>query len=322
LARLRAAFSARSVRRSVRLFSPVGVSCYEPHEVDQSGDLGMRNAYWDAQRRLLVFWVPKSACTVVAHWYARGLLGLGKVDGGPRAWLIKNGHNLRYPEALDVARQHQAHSIAFIRHPFDRLISAYLNKFVVFKDEPLDRFEKLELFAQRLYCKIKGLKPGKAAESYQGISFLELLHEIDRHISAAGSSESDLNGHINTQYPTMYRDAGYKPDEIFDIADLNQSLAILNQRYSCSYIPPARSNATTYSKWSGEYLADISSKVLARERIPVSKEGFASDATIKLARHAHAIDYQVFGFDNCPRWYRETGQTTPKPSGVLQAMDA
>jgi hypothetical protein len=269
----------------------------------------MRNAYWDAQRRLLVFWVPKSACTAVANWYARGLLGHRRLEGGPRAWLIKNHHNLRYPEALEVARRHDAHSIAFIRHPFDRLISAYLNKFVVYKDKPITRFEDLEAFAQRFYCRVKGMKPKAAAKNYEGITFLELLREIDAEVANAGGGEADLNGHINTQYPLLYRQAGFIADEIYDVASLNAILAKLNERYGGTYLPPTHSNATNYSPHSGEFIGDVPSKALAEEGILISKQGFASNESLALARRAHALDYEAFGFTVAPPWHRSEHRT-------------
>ena len=263
----------------------------------------MRNAYWDDGRKLLVFWTPKSACTAVSNWFARGLLGLQipKGSGGARAWLIDNGYRHRPESAVKLAKTQASHSIAFTRHPFDRLISAYVNKFVVFKDARLVRFDQLEEFAKQLYCRIRSVTPAAARRSYDGITFEEMLVAIDEACRTAGKREPDLNGHVNRQYPVIFADHGVVPAEIVDIASMNDELDRINARYGVDYLP-AKTNSTTYRGDGSSPLWNVKSADLAASGVPLSKQGFVTSDTIALARRSHAVDYEVFGYADAPAW--------------------
>jgi hypothetical protein len=261
----------------------------------------MRNAYWDKNRRLLIFWVQKSACTAVSHWFGRGVLGVRHMSGGPRAWLIANGYRHDANAALRLLIHQAEHSIAFVRHPFDRLISSYVNKFVTYYGEPIDSFDKLEIFAKTLYCKLKAVDEEEARRDYRGLTLLEFLRAIETICTAAGLRDPELDFHFNRQYPTLFAKRGALPQEVVDVNHLNDALVRINQRYGLSFFPP-RSNETRYTSTRVGCNIDVSSLDLASGAKTLSREGFISSETIVLARHAHGPDYDAFGFPETPSW--------------------
>jgi hypothetical protein len=268
----------------------------------------MRNAYWDTNRGLLVFWVQKSACTAVSHWFGRGVLGVRHMSGGPRAWLIANGYRHDADAALRLLIQKAEHSIAFVRHPLDRLISSYANKFVTYYGEPIASFDKLEIFAKALYCKVRAVDEEEAVRDYRGLTFLEFLHAIETICTAAGQREPDLDFHFNRQYPALFAKRGALPHEIVDVDHLSEAFARINQRYGISFVP-ARFNETRYMSTRAGCNIDVSSLELASGAKPLSREGFISSETIALARQAHGPDYEAFGFSDTS-WVERTLSVT------------
>jgi hypothetical protein len=230
------------------------------------------------------------------------VIGNNNPEGGPRAWLIANGYNHKPKAALRLLKDEAEHSIAFVRHPFERLISAYTNKFVMYYDRPIDTFEKLEEFAKTLYCKVKFVDADEASRDYRGLTFLEFLTAVSDASKAAGNKEPALDFHINRQYPALFAKHRALAHEIVDVQNLNDSLARINQRYGISFLPEQPNKTAYASACRVRPLIDVSSLAFARSEAALSREGFVTADTIALARRAHGPDYVAFGYPDAPSW--------------------
>jgi hypothetical protein len=93
---------------------------------------------------------------------------------------------------------------------------------VTYYDEPIDSFEKLEIFAKALYCKVKAVDEEEAKHHYRGLTFLEFLRAIENVCKAAGRQEPELDFHFNRQYPALFAKRGTLPHEIVDVAHLKR----------------------------------------------------------------------------------------------------
>jgi len=253
----------------------------------------MRKAFWDRERKLLVFWSPKCACTAVSWWFAHGLVGVERPTGGPRKWLQMNGYTLSASKAATVAKKHDVHIIAIVRHPFDRLVSCYLNKFVNYNGRPLHSFSTLEVFAKQFYLQSMTIERG-----YTGLSFRNFLQGI---ITMRGSDEDQLNIHFNVQYARELREQGIKPHRIIRVEALNEELTALNAELGIDYIPEIH-NSTSYAPTSAEVAVGALSTELAALPAAPHKRAFMTLETIALAHEAHAPDYEAFGYPMLPGW--------------------
>lgn len=268
----------------------------------------MRRAYVDHQKKLLVLWSPKSACTAVAIWFAFGLLGvsqaaLRKSGLDMRDFLIEKGHHLADQMIipyLDTTSSLGAdyHVVAFTREPFARALSCYVNQFVHYYGRRLTAFDDLRGFAQHFYCEVHGVDTAEARASYRGLSFHEFLEHIEARVASRGTREPRLNIHFNTQVPFSLADTGVHVDTVYDVAHSDAAFAELNRRYGGSFIP-GRPNSSPHGSSEGDPVSELSSVELASLPELPDRARFRTDHAVAVTQRAFAIDYDFLCYPLC-----------------------
>lgn len=258
-----------------------------------------RQAYIDRDRNLLIFWSPKCACSAIVKWWYHNIVGETLAAKGlplslERRWLHQHGYQVPYTafKRIDFG---QFLKIAVCRHPFDRAVSGYIDKFVGRNKRKVDRYETLDGFAADFWRDVRGVSPEDAPARYDGLSFLEFLRAIETRIAERGEGEPVLNPHWNTQAPFSLNGATY--DRICDVSDLEEVFADLNARFGFSHLPPVI-RTTDYGDFDGAALWDVSSLDLARSARPLNRENFRSPETEAIIRNAYDIDFRTFGYDS------------------------
>jgi hypothetical protein len=166
----------------------------------------------------------------VTNIVAYDVLGIGKdnIDRSgleQRAYLRKSGYELAYHQAFRLLENRDYRSIGLIRDPYERLISAFIEKFVrKASGKRLDEYEKLEGFAKDAVLAIKGASVGEVRECYDGISFEDLVGHVVANIENRGSGEPKLNHHWNTQIPFMFLESGFRYDYLYALTDISSFL--------------------------------------------------------------------------------------------------
>lgn len=287
-----------------------------------------RNAYVLPAHKLVVFWTQKAACTAIVNVLCDDVIGLETISrrpegGGRRAylqnaaaytveralrmpyqrrwtlkvdrrrWLTGNGYYMQGTDAATLAKRDGYTTIAMIRDPYDRLLSAFLNKFVNKRGLPLHRLGDLEWFARDFYLEWQQAQVATTADGYAGISFHDMVSHVCDQLDDPRVSDTHLNKHWNTQIPPAFAESEFRYNFLFDttrsdaffrkLSELSEtSLNVKHLNRSSKSETPAR---------AVEPLVHANSISLA-DRRDIAKNSFDDPALKARVRHSFRIDYE------------------------------
>ena len=252
-----------------------------------------RQAFVLADQATVVFWTPKAACTTIARLVSDHALRAGhrrpaRRRIGTRHWLARLGYRLSGQAAADLCRSRGFASLCLLRDPYDRLVSAYIHKFVHDGTRPKAGFTTLVPFAAEFYRAHVRPRTG-GSTGYAGLSFREFAEAICDIIDARGSDEPDLDHHFNTQVPFAFAEQRFRYDSVhrLDAAEgFFERLCALTG--STPHVPHL--NRTPRSSNGPALLTDHSSRELCR--LPgFDRAAFRDpDLEARIAR-SFALDY-------------------------------
>lgn len=211
-----------------------------------------RNAYLLPEHNLILFWAPKAACTSIADVVFNDLIEPETVcrlptGGGRRKklvnailyrfekamnipvtnrlsfrknhrrWLRKNGYELTGLAAAELAARREMTTIGMIRDPYERLVSAFLDKFVTHPERDLTRLNGLEGFSRNLFLAWREEKGLRKDTHYKGFSFYDFVTYICDKIDDPSVAETDIDHHWNTQIPHAFFSKGFQFDYLFNV---------------------------------------------------------------------------------------------------------
>lgn len=249
----------------------------------------MQMSFYDPASGLMVFWSRKSACTAVAEWFARSVVGIAQ--GSPRDRLAERGFLHTASASLKIVPE-VTRSIGFVRDPVQRVLSGYLNKFVLYRGKPIFAFDQLEPLSRRAYLQATGMTEQEAGRDYDGLSLMQILDYMEHFCN--GPNEDGMDPHFSPQYALPFRRRAILPDEVHDVASLNEALGDINARLGFSGLP-GRSNASPWGGLSRGDLTTVSSVELARMG-EIAKTDLDTPAVRAAVARAHAVDYEAFGY--------------------------
>ena len=133
-------------------------------------------------------------------------------------------------------------SFALIRDPYERLVSAFLDKFVCrIRVGPVTGPDQMAPFVTKAYRKIRRIKKG-VDFTYEGLTFREFIHLCIEAIVKRNFGEPKLNNHWNTQVPFNFVADEFKYDHLYSLNESEQFFAILSDRFKTK-ITSRRQNA-------------------------------------------------------------------------------
>lgn len=253
------------------------------------GGMGWRGIV-DHDRQTVFFWSQKAACTT---FFA--LLGQNRTPR-PESKQVFLHLSLPWRDCAHYLDRRGYRSVIVARHPLSRLISAYLNKFVVHYGRPLRHHLGLEPFARDMHqdiCARAGRDP-----KVNRTSFDEFLAAVTRDHAARPDPWTPINGHWDTQVPPPLAAQGFRYDRVVCVERLDSELAALARDLGMAWDGTAL-NRTDYAPAAAAgYLGDLGADQLHDRAY--GADNFVSAASIDTAWALHAGDYDVFGYGARP----------------------
>ena len=225
-----------------------------------------RHAFVLPQQKLVVFWAPKAACSTLAEVIAFSVLSKDVLEawnfdlGGPRLLLEKQGFLYDGKSARALASAHNYRTVAIIRDPYDRLISAFLNKFVVKNDRPIRAYSDMEPFAFRFiqdnYLALELEQPPDQNSHWRGLTFRQFVSVICDVIDASDEDQRHLNQHWNTQIPDGLEIDGYSFNQVYTLMTIDSFFREFQILTGVRIDIPNR-NSSSYQDDASKNLCDI-----------------------------------------------------------------
>jgi len=220
--------------------------------------------YWiNNEKKIVLIWSPKCACTSLHVGFIRNICEI-TVNKNPRE-LAAEYKYIKY----DYSKIAKNYFIYWgIRDPYDRIVSCYFNKFILYNNKRLNE-NNLEVFSRNLLKQI-GI-------DYNNLTFNKLLYGIQDLMS----KNVEINHHFNTQininnynkiknYPNLF---------LFDINNIPEIFG--NKKLNITKYP----NNLVLADLCNMKAKDININMLSKKNFINSKE---------LIKKIYKQDYQIF----------------------------
>lgn len=214
----------------------------------------------------VLIWSPKCACTTLHNYFIREICQIK--DKGDARFLAKDknkifGNYNKIPEDYTI--------YFCTRNPFERIVSSFLNKFVVYLGNKLTE-ETLESFSKKFLEDIK--------VEFNDLTFNKFLQGIQELKRKNKRVDPHFNSQVNMERFNIIKNK--KDLIIFDIKDINK---VFNHNLS-------KINTTSYSGEGNINIcdvpvADITPKMINLKNFESSKE---------LVKEIYQEDYEILKY--------------------------
>lgn len=250
-------------------------------------------------QKLVIGWSPKCACTAICDWLVHGVIKPASFTGTSRIYLEKNGYLASPKKATALILEHGFKSIFFTRDPANRIVSAFINKFIVRSGKALRTPDRFENFATMLIDDL--YKLNNYTGDYKGISFLEFITYIDRILL---EKQKHLNAHWSPQVEGLSEELKQRiqAGKCFMVKQesFQHDLKNVNFALGFDYLPPHLNVSDWPRLWKAlppnRNCSAVENKLLIRRKLKLSKSNFLTDTTKPMIARIYHDDYQVFSY--------------------------
>ena len=223
--------------------------------------------YWiNDEKKVILIWSPKCGCTSLRDGFIRNLC---KITDNKEPRHIAKEYKYSKSNYSKIDDKHKSYFIYWgIRDPYDRIVSCYFNKFILYDNLRLNK-NNLEPFSQKLLKQI-GI-------DYNNLTFNKFLYGIEDLMS----KNLNLNHHFNTQVNIgNYNEIKNFPNLfLFDIKNIPEIFG--NKKLNMTKC----SNNVILTDLCDMKAKDIEINMLSKENFVNSKE---------LIKRIYKQDYQIF----------------------------
>ena len=240
-----------------------------------------RRGFIDHDKKAVYFWSPKSESTSLFKTLQRTY--------GPTDDVGRRGGSSHWASCLEVIEKQGYRSAAFVRNPYDRMISCYINEFV-YQNKPLVLVQDLRAPAHKHYQVAAGKNPIDLV--WNEMSFDTFLNTIVRQMRAREDADaSTIDGHWDTQIPPAM--TGFEYDTTVRVENFAEDFAAFCREFELDDIGAAQ-NATPYEVNADGYLGDQPASQLMRRS--VAQLNFRSRETDRRIAKWYADDFATLGY--------------------------
>jgi hypothetical protein len=251
----------------------------------------------DVSRALVYIPIPKVACTSLKTWFLQTAPDVG-IQPDPtswkvNAWLGAEGRRYLLDDAapLSDGRNFQ---FTFVRNPWSRLVSAFLNRIVgrgVEYRNLMTRFSRTSWyrFHKRLPYELRRRITGVGWSERSEVTFRQfVLREV------AVNAPMEMDPHWRPQHTFL---GAHRLDFVGRFERLTEDLEILSAKLGIQGDLPERNRSTYVERRSGECFADCAqSDLRALPAMPHYTQFYTPDRVAEVAR-VYATDIERFGYD-------------------------
>ena len=242
--------------------------------------------YIDRQKQLVWFWAPKCGATT--------LLKLLKMN----EYNLNRGHiphsSSPFNECLQYIQDYNFSSIVFCRNPITRIISCFINKFVLYKNKPIYYRQDLENFSREFFDIFRKEKGFPQQEDRVLITFEDFLDIVSIIFQRQDNSNNrTVNHHWDTQVSPALLSLIY--DYIVPMEDFQDSIQYVASIFGVQ-VGNIHANKTNYTNQiTSEYLGAIPSFFIDRSQLRI--ENFLTENNKRKIKNLYLHDFEMFGYN-------------------------
>ncbi|MFD2173093.1 sulfotransferase family 2 domain-containing protein [Rhodobacter lacus] len=244
--------------------------------------------YIDDTHETVFFWSQKAACTTLFNMLA---------DNMPERPESKSHFHLAsmsYKACLTAIETRGYRSVIVARHPVSRSISAYFNKFLVYRDRRLLTRDDLEPFAQDLhdrFCQMVGAT-GCTENIISYEQFLATVVQMRADLEQ--KPEIPINGHWETQVPAILQKRGFRYDRIIHAEALDAELGAFCAEVGLIYRPRQLNRTRLAAERHEGYLGHLPAREVSA--LNFGPENFISEQTLATLEDYYRVDFEMLGY--------------------------
>ncbi|WP_366552614.1 sulfotransferase family 2 domain-containing protein [Aquibaculum sediminis] len=241
-----------------------------------------RRGFPSEENKTIYFWSPKCACTTLFRTLA---FNFGR---GNRHYLR---NSLRWAKCRPFIRAGYR-TVVITRHPVDRAISAYLNKFVIHRKKAVT-LETMESFSRELFLFHRAHFGGDPKTN--DLSFEEFVDaiELQHHLRDSGKLQK-INPHWDTQAPPGAKRGSY--DVVAKVENFPADMKRMCEETGIKYLD-ASANKTPVATGVAEYLGATPANLL--DIGALSHENFVTENIRRRLFKIYQRDFEIFGYADC-----------------------
>lgn len=246
--------------------------------------------YVDTERKTVFFWSQKAGCTTLFALLA------DNITPRPAAKSYFHRNSRFYPACLPAIRREGYRSVILVRNPVQRIISAYFNKFCLYRNKPLRCRDDLESFSRDLhdrYCDLNGITG--AARQDNSMNFEDFLATVADLHASRGSLRTPVNGHWDTQCPPqLARSRWFSYDHVLHLESLDSELPPLLERLGMVYRPRVANRTRVAKEPEPGYFGALPGAEVAEHSF--GYDNFITPETLARIEALYAVDFEGFGY--------------------------
>jgi hypothetical protein len=233
----------------------------------------------DPQQRFIYCPIAKAACSSVKRWFLEISGDTRPFRGHDDARLAEYTLRMQHGAALSLLRNERVFTFTFVRNPWSRLVSAYLNKCLT--------LNKISERFLRSLGQGNEVEQGRVLRLQPTVTFRQFVH----FLSTGNSRQFDV--HWRPQY-LFLRDNRF--DFIGRVEQLENDFAKVSARLGIDH-PLGHINVTRYDRQSSDdIVADCTPQQLqARGAYPDYRQFYPPDLQ-QLVGQIYARDIELFGY--------------------------
>jgi len=246
--------------------------------------------YIHPPRKTVFFWSQKAACTSLFNFLA------GDIPTARDDKKFFHTHSAPYNACMKALYTQGYRSVILVRHPVTRCISAYFNKFCIYRDQPLRLRTDLEPFAQELHdlhCETTGADP-----EYNTMSFLQFLDAIEASYAQRELTKHPINGHWDSQVPPFLVPQGLYYDNILRVERLEYDMSAIAAHLEMPYQPRQMNRTPLAKETARQSMVDVPACDVTKQ--PFGYDNFITDTTLARIQKIYPQDFAALGYPLSP----------------------